>query len=488
MYYLKVKYTGKLKNFSTINMRKLLFLLLFPIALYAQVKPEQPVNVLVIMADDMSLNAGIYGDQTIETPNIDGVGKDGVIFQSAHCTASSCTPSRASILTGKYPHQLKEGGSLWGFLPIAYPTYIKSLRDAGYNIGLEGKGWGPGNFRTGGYTENPAGKGYKNFEKFIEENGTDKPFCFWVGSHDPHRPYKPELKNTVKFNESALKIPSWIPDNEQVRNDYKDYYAAVKRFDNRVGQCISLLKEKGLYDKTLIIVSSDNGRPFPRSKANNYNESTNIPLVIRWGNRTQNGTKRSELVSLVDLAPTILEATGQPLYAGLSGASLLPLVTKGQSDKRFDKLFTERERHSKARAGDASYPIRAIHTKDFIYIINLRPDRWPAGDPDNHEVNGAYGDIDNGGTKKDLVVNRKDPAYAKFVMWSLDKRPAEELYDLHKDPDQLVNVAADKRYAKILQSLKKELANWRSKTNDPVKDTGQDIFDTYPHYSAKDEN
>lgn len=470
-------------------MRKLLLLyFLLPLGVCAQKKSPQPPNILVIIADDMSMNAGIYGDSTIETPAIDAIGKDGVVFQSAHCTASSCTPSRASILTGRYPHQLKEGGSLWGFLPSEYTTYTKLVRDAGYNVGLEGKGWGPGNFRAGGYTENPAGKSYKGFEKFIEENGTDKPFCFWIGNHDPHRPYKPELKNTVKFNESALKIPVWVPDNETVRNDFKDYYAAVKRFDRRVGQCISLLKEKGLYDNTLIIVTSDNGRPFPRSKANNYDESTNIPLIMRWGKHTQNGTRRKEIVSLVDLAPTILEVAGQPAAPGTSGASLIPLITKGQTDKRFDMVFTERERHSKARAGDLSYPIRSIHTKDFIYIVNLRPGRWPAGDPVNPEVNGPFGDIDNGGTKKVLVDNRQDPAYAKFVKWSLDKRPAEELYDLRKDPDQLVNVAMDKRYAKTLQYLKKQLADWRSRTNDPVTDSGQDIFDTYPHYSVKDEN
>lgn len=469
-------------------MRKLFILLLLPFHICAQTPPAQRPNILLIIADDMSMNAGIYGDHTIETPAIDAIGKDGVIFQSAHCTASSCTPSRASILTGRYPHQLKEGGSLWGFLPSEYPTYTKILRDAGYNVGLEGKGWGPGNFRAGGYDENPAGKSYKGFEKFLDENGTDKPFCFWVGSHDPHRPYKPELKNTVKFDESALKIPTWLPDNEVVRNDFKDYYAAVKRFDTRVGQCISLLKQKNLYNNTLIIVTSDNGRPFPRTKANNYDASTNIPLVIRWGKHTQNGTRRTELVSLIDLAPTILEASGQPIPSEFSSASLLPLITKGQSNKRFEMVFTERERHSRTRPGDLSYPIRSIHTKNFIYIANLRSDRWPAGNPDNTQVNGPFGDIDNGGTKKQIVSNLKDEAYANFVKWSLDKRPAEELYDLQKDPDQLVNVATDKRYAKILLSLKKKLANWRSKTNDPVTSTGQDIFDTYPHYSAKDEN
>lgn len=467
-------------------MRNLIILLLFSVNVCAQTTSPHPPNILVIIADDMSMNAGIYGDHTIETPAIDAIGKDGVIFESAHCTASSCTPSRASLLTGRYPHQLKEGGNLWGFLPSEYPTYTKTLRDAGYNIGLEGKGWGPGNFKAGGYTENPAGKSYKRFENFLDENGTDKPFCFWVGSFDPHRPYQPELKNTININETALKVPSWLPDNAAVRSDLKDYYAEVKRFDTRVGQCISLLKQKGLYENTMIIVTSDNGRPFPRTKANNYVASTNIPLIMRWGKHTQNGTLRKEMVSLVDLAPTILEVTGQPRLPGFSGASLLPLITRGQSDERFDLVFTERERHSKARKANISYPIRAIRTKDFIYINNLRPDRWPAGDPVSAEANGPFGDIDNGATKKMIVDNRKDPAYAKFTKWSLDKRPAEELYDLRDDPDQLVNVAADDRYTQTLQNLRKKLADWRSKTKDPVSGSGQDIFDTYTRYTDKD--
>lgn len=467
--------------------KPLFFFLFVSLSVCAQTKPvSAPPNVLVIIADDMSLNAGIYGDHTIETPAIDAIGKDGVVFQSAHCTASSCTPSRASLLTGKYPHQLKEGGNLWGFLPSEYATYTKVLRNVGYNVGLEGKGWGPGNFKAGGYTENPAGKSYKRFENFLEQNGTDNPFCFWVGSLDPHRPYDAGLKNTIKINDSALKIPAWMPDNADVRSDFKDYYAEVKRFDTRVGQCIALLKQKGLYENTLIIVTSDNGRPFPRTKANNYIASTNIPLIIKWGKHTQNGTRRNELVSLVDLAPTILEVTGQPVINGVSGASLLALITKGQSDKRFDTLFTERERHAYARENNISYPIRTIRTKDFIYIANLRPDRWPAGDPANPEINGPFGDIDNGGTKKNIVDNKDNPAYAKFVQWSLAKRPAEELYDLKSDPDQLVNVATDKKYAKTLQAMKAALARWRAKTNDPVADSGPDIFDSYKRYSDKE--
>jgi N-sulfoglucosamine sulfohydrolase len=456
---------------------------------FAQSQPAKSrVNILVIIADDMSMNAGIYGDKTISTPGIDGVAKDGVIFDKAYCTASSCTPSRASILTGQYPHQLKEGGNLWGTLPVSYPNYTTILADNGYQLGLEGKGWGPGDFKPGGYKQNPAGPDYKNFEQFINQLQSEKPFCFWIGSHDPHRPYSSELKKTVEFNRSALKVPAWMPDNEIVREDLLDYYAAVKRFDQKVESAVNLLKKKGMYDNTFIIITSDNGMPFPRIKANAYEASTNIPLVMRWGNHFTKGKRFDELVSLVDLAPTILNVANINVPESMMGKTLLPLLEKGKTDKRFNTVFTERERHARVREGNLSYPIRAIRTKDYLYIENLKPDRWPAGDPKSEEATGAFGDIDNGPAKQFLVKNRNNPTYEKEVKWSLEKRPAIELYDLKKDPNQLNNVADNSFYNNIKKELGKRLATWRRQTNDPLLNNENDPFDTYPYYGGKRAN
>lgn len=470
--------------------RLTLFLLLgFIFSSFGQNPKGTPkTNILLIIADDMSLNAGAYGDKTISTPGIDSLAKDGVLFKHAYCTASSCTPSRASILTGRYPHQLAEGGNLWGTLPVSYPTYTKILADNGYRIGLYGKGWGPGDFKVGGYKENPAGPEYKSFKEFIGGLKEDQPFCFWLGSLDPHRPYSPELKTTVKFDQRALKVPSWLPDNELVRNDLKDYYAEVKRFDQTVQEAIIFLKEKGLYDNTLIIVTSDNGRPFPRVKANNYDASTNIPLVMRWGKNFKNGKILKEFVSLMDLAPTILEATRLKIPEQMTAMSLLPLLTNGKKDVRFNSVFTERERHAKVRANNVGYPIRALRTKDYLYINNLIPERWPAGDPDNKETTGAYGDIDNGPTKQFMLLHKDDPALKKYLEWSIFKRPAIELYDLKKDPDQLNNLATDPKYAKIKVTLNKQLMDWRIKTSDPLLNVKTDVFDTHPYYGGKKGN
>lgn len=469
-----------------MKIKLLAILLLLAPTLSAQ---KKPVNILLIVADDMSLNAGAYGDNTISTPGIDSLAKDGVVFNHAYCTASSCTPSRASILTGRYPHQLMEGGNLKGTLSINYPNYTKLLAANGYHVGLEGKGWGPGDFTAGGYKENPAGPAFKNFEEFIASLKAGESFCFWIGSHDPHRPYFPNLKTKVKFDQNALKVPVWLPDNEIVREDLMDYYAEVKRFDKTVQKSIALLKEKGLYDNTLIIVVSDNGRPFPRIKANNYDFSTNIPLLMRWGKNFSNGKSLEEFVSLADLAPTILQAAEIKIPEQMTSKSLLPLLTEGKNDQRFNVVFTERERHANVRENNASYPIRAIRTKDYLYIQNLRPERWPAGDPnDKGTTTGAYGDVDNGPTKQFMLQKNNDPTFKKYYDWNFNKRPLVELYDLKKDPYQLNNVSSDPKYKNIKATLDKLLMKWRADTSDPLLNNKTDVFDTYPYFGSKKEN
>lgn len=443
----------------------------------------QRPNILLIIADDLSKTLPLYGDQTIVTPGMNGVAKDGVVFDHAYCTASSCTPSRASILTSKYPHQLQQGGNLHGTLPIKYDNYASILAQNGYRVGLSGKGWAPGDYKPGGYKQNPAGKSYKSFEAFMKDQPADQPFCFWLGSHDPHRPYKASLKEEYGIDSLNVKVPIWLPDNKQVRNDFLDYYAESKRFDRMIEGAIALLKKKGIYDQTLIVITSDNGMPFPRVKANAYDLSTNIPLIIRWGDHFIKGKRLNEFVSLIDLAPTFLSAAGVKVPQAMMGKSLLGLLATGKSKQPRQAIFSERERHAYVRAGNIGYPVRAIRTDRYLYINNLRPARWPAGDPANLESNRFYGDIDNGPTKKLLLENKDTPAYQNFRIWSLDKRPSEELYDLKKDPDQLVNLVGKPAWDKVKKGLAKRLMNWRKSTNDPVTDN-VDPFDHYPYYGV----
>ena len=447
---------------------------------FGQESQNPKPNILLIIADDLSKTLPLYGDSTINTPGMAGVAEDGVVFERAYCTASSCTPSRASILTSRYPHQLTEGGNLHGTLPSEYDNYVRMLAENGYRVGLQGKGWGPGNFQQGGYTHNPAGKSYPSFEVFMQGQSADTPFCFWIGSQDPHRPYDPSLKEQLGIDSMRVEVPAWLPDSDAVRTDFLDYYAESKRFDQTIEKAVALLKEKGMYDETLIVITSDNGMPFPRVKANAYDQSTNIPLIMRWGKRF-NKQKTNEMVSLIDLAPTFLSAAGIAVPESMEGQSLLPLLETGKSRHPRTAIFTERERHAYVRANNVGYPMRAIRTERFLYITNLRPDRWPAGDPANLESNRFFGDIDDGGTKQLLLENRDHPAYERFRGWSLDKRPAEELYDVQKDPDQLNNLAEDPDYASVRRDLAARLMTWRKETNDVVTDV-EEPFDHYPFY------
>ena len=446
---------------------------------------KKQINILLIVADDMSKNAGVYGEQAIKTPGIDEIAAKGVIFNNAYCTSSSCSPSRASILSGRYPHQLEEGANLWGTFPSKFPNYTRTLAASGYTIGLTGKGWGPGQTEPGGYKENPAGTEFKSFNEFIAKVPAGKPFCFWLGSRDPHRPYEAALKNHTAIDKSKIKVPGWLPDNAIVRADIMDYLAAVKRFDETIENAIKLLKEKGMYDNTLIIVTSDNGMPFPRAKANVYNSGSNIPLVMSWGNHFQKGKYYNELVTLADIAPTILEAASVKTNEPMTGKSLIPLLVNNKKDTRFDQVFLERERHAFVRPDTQSYPVRAIRTKDYLYIENLRPNRWPAGDPDFTVPPSPFGDIDGGSSKDYLIKHRNNPSGSKWVKAALEKRPSTELYIMATDKDQMHNVAAAPENAKIIKSLKNKLDKWRKETHDPLLETDEEIFDTYPYYGGK---
>jgi N-sulfoglucosamine sulfohydrolase len=449
-----------------------------------QSAPVRP-NVLVIVADDWSLHAGVYGDKVVPTPAIDGLAREGVVFEQAFCAAPSCSPSRAAMLTGRYPHQLQQGANLWGTLPASYPNYTRLLAESGYTIGLEGKGWGPGDHQAGGYTHNPAGPAFKSFAVFMEELPGQTPFCFWIGSTDPHRPYDPELKKSYNLNEQHLKVPAWLPDNEQVREDLLDYYAEVARFDQTVQGAVNLLKEKKLLENTLIIVTGDNGMPFPRAKANVYDSGSKVPLIICWGNRLRKGSRYRELVNLIDIAPTVLQAAGLPAPNAMTGESLLPLLTGGKTSGHFDQVFLERERHANVRKDNLGYPVRAVRTQKFLYVLNLEPGRWPAGDPDVFVLPGPFGDIDNGKAKEFLLANRDNPEMKQWVVPSLEKRPAEELYDLEKDPDQLKNVAAAPAYAKVKEQLKQQLQQWRRQTKDPSLNGQGHLFDEYTYYGGQ---
>lgn len=449
-------------------------------------KPTPRPNVLVLIADDWSArHAGCYGDKVVTTPNIDRLARAGVLFRRAYTVAPSCTPSRAAILTGQWVHRLQESGNLWSILRDTYLTYPDLLERAGYFVGMTRKGWGPGSLEGSGRTRNPAGPQFKTFADFLKKRPKDRPFCFWFGSQDPHRPYDPGSGAKAGLSAKDVTVPPYWPDTPEVRNDVLDYYLEVQRFDREVGEILQLLADAGLDENTIILVLSDNGMPFPRSKANLYGLGTHMPLIVRWPAQVKGGRESGAFISYQDIAPTLLEAVGIKAPAGTTGKSFLGILTKGEEQAWRDHVFVERERHANVRKGDLSYPSRAVRTEKFLYVRNFRPDLWPAGDPERWFAVGPYGDID-GGPTKDAVVALRGGAKDGHRMWELccGKRPAEELYDLTNDPWEMNNVADRAEYAREKAKLRGMLEKWMRDTGDPRAEKGgdDDRWDKFPYF------
>src|SRR5687768_7328956 len=378
------------------------------LSLSAQTPPKQP-NILLAIADDWSWpHAGAYGDPTVKTPVFDRVAREGVLFTRAFAAAPSCTPSRAALLTGRAPHQLEEGGVLHGFLPERHPVYTDLLEQAGYYVGYTRKGWGPGRFEAGGRTRNPAGQPFGDFETFLRGRPAGRPFAFWFGSQDPHRPYEEGSGAASGIDLASIRVPAFLPERPEVRRDLADYFFEVQRFDRELGEIVERLRTLGELDNTLIVITADNGMPFPRAKANVYDAGARVPFAMRWPDRARAGLIANAFIKLNDLAPTFLEAAGLTPPPAMSGRSILR-VAAGGSEQARDKVFVERERHANVRKGDLSYPVRAVRTDEWLYVRNLRPDRWPAGDPEMYVAVGPYGDID-GGLSKTLLLDRRESA------------------------------------------------------------------------------
>lgn len=443
----------------------------------------QRPNILLCIADDWAWpHASIYGDPVVRTPTFDRIARQGVLFTNAFCAAPSCTPSRAAILTGQAPHRLAEGGNLWGFLPARFPVYTDLLEEAGYFVGFTRKGWGPGDFKAGGRRRNPAGNDFKNFAEFLRAAPPDRPFCFWFGSHDPHRPYEPDSGLKAGMRPEAVRVPPCWPDAPEVRRDILDYYFEVERFDREVGELLAMLEKAGRLENTLVVVTGDNGWPFPRAKANLYDGGTHVPLAVSWPGRVPSGRTLEDFVNLADLAPTFLEAAGLKPLPEMTGRSLMGLLTQREKPGTRTEVFLERERHANVRRGDLSYPVRAIRTREYLYIRNFRPDRWPAGDPELYHSVGPFGDCDDSPTKRYILERRSDPKFARYFELCFAKRPAEELYDLRKDPDQIANVAGRPEYAEIQRKLRARLEQWMKETGDPRATTDDDRWDRYPYF------
>ena len=467
---------------------------------------EKRPNILLAIADDWSWpHAGAYGCKFVKTPAFDQVAREGVLFNRAFCASPGCSPSRAALLTGRQTWQIEQAGTHASSFPSKYLVYPDILEKAGYHVGFTGKGWAPGNWKASGRTRNPAGPEHSdlklnppysginkidyagNFKAFLSQRPKDKPFCFWYGGHEPHRAYEQGsgLKEGRRPEDAV--VPLFLPDVLVVRSDELDYAVEVEWFDRHLGLMMRTLEEAGELDNTLIVVTSDNGMPFPRAKANVYEYGIHMPMAIRWPRRAKAGRTIDDFVSFIDLAPTFLEAAGLKTPATMTGRSIMNLLAadgQGQVDPTRARIFAGRERHSSARVNNLGYPSRALRTADFLYIRNFAPDRWPAGDPRGVEGDSfGYYDIDASPSKTFVIEKGSTQEYRQFFDLAVAKRPAEELYVLKDDPYAVVNVADRPERLAALKQMRSDLEQYLKKTGDPrILGTG-DIFESYPRYS-----
>jgi arylsulfatase A-like enzyme len=457
-------------------------------------------NILFAIADDWSWPfAGVGGDRTVRTPAFDRVAREGVLFRHAYAVAPTCTASRGAILTGQWFARLEHGANLWSTLPAKFDVYPDLLEKAGYFVGLTGKGWGPGDYTLGGRTRNPAGPLFVertakppytgiqandyagNFDDFLAKRPKGQPFCFWYGGHEPHRVYEQGSGLRAGKKLEDVRLPAGLPDVPEVRSDLLDYAAEIDWFDTHLGRMIAALEKAGELDNTLIAVTGDNGLPFPRAKAYLYETGTHVPLAVRWGG-AKGGRTVEDFVSLADLAPTFLEAAGVAAPAAMTARSFVNVLRSGKSgwvDAKRERVFVGRERHTPAQPdGPGTYPSRAIRTREYLYVKNYRPERFPIG-TDQHAR--PYADIDNGPSKTYMVEHRSDAAVANLFELGFGKRPAEELYDLRADVPELKNRAADPSMASVRKKLAAELEEQLKIWRDPRVLGNGDVFDTYPY-------
>lgn len=501
-----------------------------------EAKADTRPNIIFAFADDWGRYASAYREadratinDVFETPHFDSLAKNGVLFWDAHVSMPSCSPSRTAVLTGRHFYRNGSGSQLhnpWSGDPAADPvkqleSYHTLLEKAGYHTGVTYKThvsmhlfvdsqhqYNKAGGRVNGFSQNVS-KGQTpkdreaikqelldevrgNMRNFIDASEDGQPFCWYFSPTNPHRSWtQGSGKKLWGIDPDDLKgkMPAFVPDVPIIREDMADYLGECKAFDEQVGVIIDELKKRGLYENTILVVCGDHGAPgFPRGKTNIVDFGSQVPLLIQWPKGVANpGRRIDNPTSTIDLAPTFLEAAGLPVHEQMDGNSLLPILraadAKGITALGNEFIITGRERHKvEARPGHLPYPSRAIRTKDFLYIKNFKPDRWPQLEPPISKGQRTHGDFDGGPTKEWFNTIQGESKYATFVDFAWGKRPAEELYDLRNDPDQMINLADATQHAAVKAELSGKLMDVLVAGEDPRVVGEGDAFDKPPYW------
>lgn len=467
--------------------------------------PPSPPNILFAIADDWGVHAGAYGTPWVKTPSFDRVAKSGLLFDHAYTPNAKCAPSRACILTGRNSWQLKAAANHICYFPPEFKGWGEALAEHGWFVGYTQKGWGPGVAENGdgarrlmtgkafnGKTAAPPTTGISNndyagnFAAFLDASPKDRPWCFWYGAVEPHRGY--EFGSGVAKGGKKLsdvdRVPKFWPDNDAVRNDILDYAFEVEHFDRHLGRMLDELEKRGQLSNTLVIVTSDHGMPFPRGKGNAYELANHVPLAAMWaGGIAKPGRKIDDFVSFIDIAPTLIETAGLAWkdtgMAESPGRSIMEIFRSEKSgivNSARDHVLIGKERTDIGRPHDWGYPSRGIVTRDFLFVENFEPARWPAGNPET-----GYLDCDGGMTKTVILEQHRKDAADPFWALCFGKRPAQEFYEFASDADCVRNLAADIMFTTRRETLAAQMHAELKKQGDPRMEGKGAVFDEYPH-------
>jgi N-sulfoglucosamine sulfohydrolase len=426
-----------------------------------EVDTTQP-NFIIFIADDAAWNdCGPYGNNSIKTPNINKLAEDGLVFDNAFLTTSSCSPSRCSILTGRYPHSTG-AQELHMPLPADQLLFAGELQKAGYYTALAGKyhiGARRDEFNTI-YGGTPSG--CENWVKALQERPKDQPFFMWLAALDPHRKYQP---NTIAepHNPDNVVVPPFLPDADSTRKDLALYYDEISRLDDYLGQVMAELKTQGVDENTLVIYMTDNGRPFPRCKTRLYDSGIKTPFIVRWPEKLQKG-RTDALISSIDIAPTFCELAGANISETFQGISFAP-VLNDYSSKTRDYIVGEHNWH------DYQSHERAIRNHKYLYVRNAFPG-FNASPPADAVGSLTYQEMIKMNKAGELNKNQLDC----FVQ----PRVAEELFDVVNDPYHFKNLAGNPQYKEALAKMSGLLDNWIVEFGDEVPENpSPDTFDRW---------
>lgn len=439
-------------------------------------------NVILIIGDDISVDDfGCYGNPVARTPHVDRLAAGGIRFTQAFLTASSCSPSRSSIATGRYPHNNGAASEL--HRPIAWnlPRFPAVLRAHGYHTALSGKNHMSQEKPPAGQSVQPdpfdvidngqvPGNhgGHGKWVQHLRDRPAGKPFFLWFAALDAHRGWEAdaewdEAEFGPKHDPARVRVPPYLVDDAATRQDLASHANEVTRFDHYIGRVVAELERQKILEHTLILVLADNARPFPRAKTRLHDSGMQTALIAHWpAGIAQPGVARHGLVSAIDLAPTILEVAGAPALPTVQGRSLRPMFRAPAAGvRRF--AFSEHNWH------DYAANARAVRDGEYLFILNLQPGQAWQG-PADAVRSPSFAALQQGRKAGTLNAAQADVF--------LKPRPSEELYRTADDPHQLRNLIADPAHAAAARRLREVLARWREETADSVPaDPSVDQFD-----------